>query len=521
MSGPPATRTRPVIGTAMESAAQAHPRDPQIFIGADGLSSYTLGEINARAHALAAALRQRGVAAGDAIAVQMPNWPEAMIAVRASYVLGACVVLIPHIYREQETRFIVRDSGAKVLISAVRWRSIDYGAHFETVREESKLELIVTVRASAPGTVSFEELDEEGQRLGVRLDPAGARTKPDDLAFVIYTSGSTAVPKGARHSHERYLTEIEQLYGGDHMDGRVWLDGLPYGHMTGFLEVTRPLLCGGPSVVLEHWNAAAALEAVRDHGANAGILPPFHLRTLIDAADEAGVRLQMTDVGSGSTAVQPSLIEEACAKGIEAYRLYGSSEHPTVSIGAPVGPVHDRAYTDGPVAQGCEVRIVDDTSRDVPTGEEGEIWSRGSEMFLGYTDPAATEEAIAPEGWYRSGDLGYLREGVLTVTGRIKDIIIRGGENLSPKEIEDVLVRHPAVIQAAVVGKPDPRYGERTWAFVTTRDHAELTLDEVRRHFAASGVSIQKTPEGVEVIDEFPRTAAGKIRKPDLRARFQ
>jgi cyclohexanecarboxylate-CoA ligase len=224
----------------------------------------------------------------------------------------------------------------------------------------------------------------------------------------------------------------------------------------------------------------------------------------------------------GAARVPASLVERADRAGITVYRAYGSTEHPVITTGTPADPLAKRAGTDGLLTPGNEIRLLDDDDNEVAVGGQGEIVSRGPEMFIGYTDPALDAESFLPGGWFRTGDIGRLdAEGYLTITDRKKEIVIRGGENIASKEVEDLLAMHPAVMEAAVVGQPDERYGERVAAFVQLRPGAQLDLDEVRRHFAAIGVAKQKTPERLEQIDELPRTPSGKVRKVELRDRLR
>jgi acyl-CoA synthetase (AMP-forming)/AMP-acid ligase II len=223
---------------------------------------------------------------------------------------------------------------------------------------------------------------------------------------------------------------------------------------------------------------------------------------------------------TGAAPGPPSLIRRADAIGITAFRSYGSSEHPTVTAGGIADSLDRRAETDGRLIAGNEVRLVDAAGRDVPGGADGEILTRGPELFSGYADAALNAAAFLPGGWFRTGDVGRLDAGgYLTVTDRLKDIIIRGGENISSKEVEDLLREHPAVADVAVIPAPDPVMGERVCAVVVTRPGFSFNVDEARAHFAAAGVARQKTPEVVMLVDELPRTPSGKVRKDVLRKR--
>jgi len=348
--------------------------------------------------------------------------------------------------------------------------------------------------------------------------PVEAGVAPQDVALIIYTSGSTSRPKGVRHSHETLLYELAQSHPQWRVRDNVYFAALPFGHMAGILTACTPLVYGVPMLVLDYWDARQALQAFAKHGVTAGTLPPFHLTTILEEIEASGqAPAGLADCLTGSTSVQPALVVAADEAGFTTYRCYGSSEHPTISTGYPADPLRARSETDGHIQDGVEVRIVDDDDHESPSGSAGEILSRGPDLFLGYTDQAATAQAFTTDGFYRTGDIGFVRDGFLTVTGRRKEIIIRGGENLSPIEIEGVLAEHPLVLEAAVVGCPDEKYGERPWAFVTTRSGAELTLEDIRAHFVASGLARQKTPEGLTILEDFPRTSAGKIRRQTLK----
>jgi acyl-CoA synthetase (AMP-forming)/AMP-acid ligase II len=211
-------------------------------------------------------------------------------------------------------------------------------------------------------------------------------------------------------------------------------------------------------------------------------------------------------------------VERADAAGIPVYRAYGSSEHPVITTGTPDDPISKRAGTDGRLTPGNEIRLLDDEDRDVAVGADGEIVSRGPELFVGYRDGALDADSFLPGGWFRTGDIGRLDSGgYLTITDRKKDVIIRGGENIASKEVEDLLAMHPAVVEAAAVGHPDERYGERVAVFVQVREGHTIDLDEIRRHFERLGVARQKTPEHLELVDSFPRSLSGKVRKVELR----
>jgi acyl-CoA synthetase (AMP-forming)/AMP-acid ligase II len=274
---------------------------------------------------------------------------------------------------------------------------------------------------------------------------------------------------------------------------------------------------------MDNWDASAAARLIEEHRVRNAQGTPFHLHGLLETAAASQRDLSsLTDYLIGGANVPPALVEQAQTAGLATYRCYGSSEHPTISSGTPSDPLDKRAGTDGRLLDGCEVRILDDEGADLPRDQEGEIVCRGPELFVGYTKDALNAESFLPGGWFRTGDVGVLdADGYLRITDRKKDIIIRGGENISSKEVEDILARHPAVVEAAVVGMPDERYGERVCAYVILHHGAKLALPEVLDHFAAEGVARQKTPEQLIEVDELPRTPMGKVRKVELRTRLR
>jgi acyl-CoA synthetase (AMP-forming)/AMP-acid ligase II len=335
----------------------------------------------------------------------------------------------------------------------------------------------------------------------------------------MYTSGTTAEPKGVQHSHRTLLAEATSRVYTLNGPGARHLGLFPPGHMAGLLSLLRILLLGTPTVIMQAWDAAVAAELIDRHAVTSCGGAPVQLSGLLDQHANGTAALgTLREFLTGAAPVAPSLIRRADAAGITAFRSYGSSEHPTVTTGTIADPLDLRAGTDGRLLAGNQVRLVDAAGRDVPDGQEGEILTRGPELFTGYTDPALNAAAFAPGGWFRTGDVGRIdADGHLTVTDRLKDIIIRGGENISSKEVEDLLITHPAVADVAVIPVPDPALGERVCAVVVARPGFTFDVDQARAHVAAAGAARQKTPEVVVLADELPRTPSGKVRKDVLR----
>jgi acyl-CoA synthetase (AMP-forming)/AMP-acid ligase II len=298
-----------------------------------------------------------------------------------------------------------------------------------------------------------------------------------------------------------------------------YLTPFPAGHIAGFNFLLRPFVTGTDMVFMDRWDASLAAELVEHYRVRLSGGTPFHLQGLLEAATRDKRDLSsLASYGLGGTGVTPEHVELADRSGFAGTRAYGLTEHSTVSIGWRDSPFVERACTDGRVQPGSQVRIVDEMDRVLPVGSEGEILVRGPELFVGYTDPLLNAQAFTSDGWFRTGDIGKLdAANCLTITDRKKDIVIRGGENISSQEVERVLATHPAVRDVAVVARRDARYGETVCAVVVLHAGAELDLPAVQMHFANAGVARQKTPESLWVVADLPRTASGKVRKGDLR----
>ena len=502
----------------LRRGAEAFPGATMHFAGGTNPGAVTLGELYRDSLRLAGGLADLGVGAGDRVAVWVPNWVEGAQAYQAVMLLGATIVPIVHIYGPAEVGFILRESGARVLLVPRRWRNIDYVERLAAVHDVPQLQHVVMIGDDLPSDVVPWARVADGAPV---VDLPGG--DPDAVSLLIYTSGTTAAPKGVQHTANTLSAEIRSTAMAVGAGPKVGLAAFPAGHIAGVLGLLRMLLMGGTTVLMDAWDPELAARLVHEHRVESTAGAPFYLSTMLDRAEALG--LDVTSISNymvGAASVPAALVERADRAGIAVYRGYGSSEHPVITTGVPSDPIEKRAGTDGRLTPGNEIRLLDDDDREVPVGHDGEIVSRGPEQFVGYTDPTLDREAFLPGGWFRTGDIGRLDEdGHLTITDRKKDVIIRGGENIASKEVEDILATHPAVVEAAAVGRPDPQYGERVAAFVQLRPGAALSIDDVRAHFAAAGVARQKTPEHLEFVEEFPRGMSGKVRKVDLRRRLR
>jgi acyl-CoA synthetase (AMP-forming)/AMP-acid ligase II len=506
------------LAAFLAAGVRDHPGARLIFHSAAGVTELTLADVHRRGRAVATALHRRGLRAGDPIAVQLPNRPETAVAYHAAAALGLVLIPIVPIYGTAEVSFILRQSGARAFVMPSRYRRLDAARDLPAYADLPELLHAIVVGDDVPeGALPWSEL--EGGDDELPLAPEDSRA----VSVLIYTSGTTAEPKGVLHTHDSLIAELANNPTPPLLPGTVTLQPFPAGHTAGLSALLAPAFHGFPTILLDSFDADACADVIEAYGVTSMAGTPFMIAALLDVAERRGTDLHGLAHGiTGGGGVPPALIERADAAGWRISRCYGATEGPSLTWSDAGAALEKRAYTDGTSQGGNLIEIVDEDGERLPPGTEGEVVTIGPEQFAGYTDPELTLTAFAPDGWFRTGDIGVIDgDGYLTITDRKKDIIIRGGENISSQEVEAVLVRHPAVADAAVVAVPDERYGERVCAFVVLRPGAQLALEDVQRHFGEAGVARQKTPERLELVDELPRTAAGKVKKPDLRARLR
>ena len=498
----------PTFIDAMIAAAAANPGASLTVASDVKPCTASLGDVVASGRRMGTRMAAAGVAPGDIVACMLPNWREWLVVAVAAAQSGAVLLPIVTIYGAKELGFILRQSAAKWLFTPDMFRGVDYGRVVAECGDLPGLDRHVAIGQE------FDLLEAEGPI----ADPAAVAG--EDLALLVYTSGTTAEPKGVMHSARGFLAELETvraMRGGT--DDEAVISPWPPGHVAGALSMYRFLCQATPLVLMDQWDAALAAALIDRHKVTSTSGTPFHLSGMIAAADEHGHDLtSLRQYLVGAAPVPPSLIERCQRQGLAVYHCYGTSEHPTVTSGAVDDPLDKQLHTEGRAMPGSQMRFVDDDGNDVPAGEDGEICTRGPELFMGYLDPALDVSAFLLDGWYRTGDIGRLDEGgYLLITDRKKDIIIRGGENISSKEVEAVLLRHPAVADVAVVAAKDERMGEVVHACAVLAPGAALSLGDVRDHFGAAGIARQKTPERLTIVAELPRNASGKVLKHQLR----
>ncbi len=504
--------------TAADYARLRAEEEPDVVAVNDETGGMTYAQLLTEAQALARGMLAAGVKRGETVSFQLPNWIEAVVVNLACALAGVVVVPVIPIYRQAELRFILKDCRARMLFIPQTFRSIDYPQMIESLRTElPDLRDAVVVRGAADGMSRYDDLLAAGRGSPAELRPGD----PDDAKFLIYTSGTTGQPKGVIYSHNQARRPVwaSMTVWGIAPGARILMPS-PVTHVTGYAYGLEATFGFGTRVTLmEKWDAALAARLIDEHGVDFTISATPFLQELVEEAERTGTSLPSLKIfACGGAAVPPELIRRANAvfANCRAFRVFGSSECPMVTQGVLDDP-ELAATTDGRVFD-WEVKLVDADGDKVATGMEGEILARGPSLFRGYTSAEANREAFDQEGYFRTGDLGILTgDGLLTITGRKKDIIIRGGENLSAKEIEDALHEHPAVREAAVVAMPHERLGEGVCAWLIPTGAARPDQKELAAYLGAAGLARQKCPERVEYIAELPKTASGKVRKHELR----
>jgi cyclohexanecarboxylate-CoA ligase len=480
--------------------------EPDLTVVVDGDVRLTSTALDARVGAAARALKDLGVGRGDVVAWQVPNWHEAILLYRACWRLGAVACPMHHHAGAADLDAMLKQVDPAVLLAGTG-----------------------LALAERPGVLQVRGADDFGARLAEAAErPVPARAspaRPSDLAAVLFTGGTTGTPKAVLHTHRGLAYKgrsMRRIHGLDARDAIVM--PAPFAHVSGLLNgILLPQSVPMKTVCMERWEPERGLAIIEAERVSFMIGPTTFFVGLMGAPGFTSERVaSLRLISSGAGAVTPAFVETAARTlGALVKRTYGSTEAPTVTTTPTTGALSDHERrrgqeTDGRSTGDVEIRITDPvTMRGVPTGARGEVWLRGPELFVGYADADQTR-AATHRGWFRTGDLGVLdEEGWLTIVGRLKDIIIRGGENIAAGEVEAHLEAHPRVHHAVAVGYPDERLGERVCAFVVA--DGPFDLDECQRWFAARGVARFKTPERVVQIDALPVLVAGKPDRARLR----
>jgi len=466
---------------------------------------------------LAAGLAARGVAADTVVSWILPTGFQALDLIAALSRLGAVQNPILPIYRRREVEFCLRQTGARCLIVPKQYRGFDYAALAHDLAEEIHGLSVLVADPDLPLADPRE------------LSPAIAYDPAETLRWIYYTSGTTADPKGARHTD---ATVLQPSYGlAEAMDlrpeDRIAMV-FPVTHLGGANSLIAALSRGCGHLIIEQFDPPVSIPFLAAHGVtHAGAGPVFH-KAYLEAQRTAGdtsifprIRLFQGGGAQKNPQLHFDLKREIGGSGL--LPVYGMTECPIISLGR-LGDADDKlAFTEGRVnLPGTELRVLRDDGSLAAPGEDGEIFVRAPQLCRGYIDSSLDAAAFDAEGFFRSGDLGRVdAEGFVSITGRLKDVIIRKGENISAIEIENLLTLHPAVADVAVIGLPDEERGERCCAVVVARDPAQpLTFDAMVAFLRDQELMLQKIPEQLEIVAELPRNPSGKVVKPKLRAQF-
>lgn len=509
-----------IIDEVLASTARRAPELPALFDLTSGAATYTYAEIHRRVTSLVSHWRSHKVVPGDVIMLQAPNSTELFIACWAAFQAGCVCVPVVDIYRAHEVSALIDAVQPDVIVAAAVHRGFEYPAMFDSLLDDK---LIATktrtiIGGERPGWVPFE--------LALSDDGAGGEPglrHPDDPALVLFTSGTTSSPKAVVHSSRTLISDVHQMALAK---GFGWQDrrllAVPLAHLTGvLLGMLLPGATGGGLVLSRPSSVEQTVEELLEYRVTEASGPPRMLSMILDRADGDRVSLRRwSPLAWGGTDRPIDLIMQAEALGIQSSRGYGSTEFPSASASAPGTNAMQRLANDGRLGSGVECEAVDPDTREVlPAGREGELRVRGPERMVGYLDPDQTSADIDKEGWYYTGDLGSVdaNKNVL-ISGRLKDIISRGGEKFSANDIESVLLRHPAIETVAVVAAPDRRLGEVPAAFMVASDGAEIpSPEELTTFLSDQGLASQKTPARWRTVQSMPVSSTGKVQKAELR----
>lgn len=496
------------LADSLDAAAESAPRRTVLVDGDTRMDCATLQN---QANGLAGALLAR-MPRGSVVSFMLPNWHEAAVIYLAATLAGMVANPILPSMRDRELQFILEDADSRMIFVPGHFGRHDYVAMLErvTAQLESPPDVVVVRGAAGSNFIPYNSLL-AGQANTGEL-PA---LDPDAVRMILYTSGTTGRPKGVLHTHNSIHALICQIR--DHWlvePGDTTLVASPIAHIGGSIYAFEfPLLLGTTAVLMDQWNGDEAVKLMRaEHCTHMAGATPF-LEQILAAAQRAGTRLPDLKVFiCGGASVSPMLIRKAAAYFESAIvtRVYGSTEVPVTTVGALQDRDH-AADTDGHVGV-ADVKLVGSAGA-------GEIYARGPQMLVGYHHPEDDAESFDADGYFRTGDLArWVDAEYLVVTGRAKDIIIRNGENIAPKEVEDILTGHPGIAEIAIVGLPDARTGERACAVVVPATTPGPDVESLRSFLHESGVATFKAPEQVVLWDVLPKNEAGKILKHQIKA---
>jgi fatty-acyl-CoA synthase len=512
------------VGGNLDRTAQRYPRR-MALVDLDSARRYTYREFVAEVDAVALGLLDLGIGNGDRVGIWSPNVVEWVLVQYATAKIGAILVNINPAYRTHELEYVLNQAGVRALVAVPSFKTSDYAGMIAQVRPQCP-DLSDVLLIGAPEWASLVAAGRVGD--ASRLDEIARTLSPDDAMNIQYTSGTTGFPKGATLSHHNILNngyfvgELQELTADD----RICIP-VPFYHCFGMVMGNLAATSHGACMVIPapSFDPKATLRSVQQERCTAlyGVPTMF----IAELADEDFARFDLTSLRTGIMAGSPCPVE-VMKQVIDRMGMtdvticYGMTETSPVSTQTRVGDsLHQRTATTGRVHPHLEIKLVDvETGLTVPRGEQGELCTRGYSVMLGYWgEPEKTAEAIDAARWMHTGDLATMDgDGYVSITGRSKDMVIRGGENVYPREVEEFLYTHPDILDAQVIGVPDEKYGEEVMAWIRMKPGSEPITTESLRAFCSGRLAHYKIPRYVHLVDEFPMTVTGKVRKVEMRA---
>jgi acyl-CoA synthetase len=500
------------------AAAARHPDKCAVRDASGAMLSYR--ELATGSARLAGTLASLGIGRGDVVTVCLPNWCLTVMMFVAAMRRGAVLNPVPTSYGRTDLIHAIETCESKLLVVPDRFRNIDFGAMLAEMPPAALAELAILVVGDEVPPNAL------GWAAAMAGEPAAdPDLASDEIAAILFTSGTESRSKGAVHTHNTILfgeRAMAAAFGAGADD--VAFMASPISHTTGFMHgFVLALTTGGTLSLLDRFEGVAAARQMAAHRATWTMgATPFLTDIAAAVAAEAIALPDFRYFLCGGAPIPEALARKASDAGFRVLSIYGSTESPPHTIVLPGDPVEAAWLSDGRPLPGIEVRIIGDDGRDVAAGEPGEEWSRGPNTFLGYLgEPELTAKALDADGWVHSGDLArLLPDGSVRITGRLKEIIVRGGQNISVREVEDHLMAHPTVQRAAVVGIPHPRLGETSCAVVVAAPGGTLSLADLSHYLLAKGVAKFKLPERLEIWPELPMNPSGKIQKFIIRQRL-
>lgn len=515
-----------LITDYLDDAAAAVPDKPAVtdYNGETGTSTtLTYAELDRLSRRVALGLLDLGIRPGDIVAYQLPNWWQFSVITLACIRIGAITNPLMPIFRERELRYMLGFAEARLLIAPTVFRGFDYIQMIAGLRSElPALEHVFHIGGS--GEAAFESAFLEQERetapdADARL--AASRPDPNDVAQLLYTSGTTGEPKGVMHTHNTLISILGPLSRALSLgaDDVVWMPS-PQAHQTGYLHsIWLPITLRASAVIQDRWEPRNGAEIVQRHGASFVLAATPFLADLVDLPGRAAFDLTSLRcfVSAGAPIPSSLVVRARNEAGIGVLSGWGMSENGLLTTCYPDDPAECSSTTDGRAVACAEVIVVDDQNRPVPPNTEGFLKAKSTSMFVGYLKKPELY-GMDENGWFDTGDRARMDEdGFIRITGRTKDIVLRGGENVPVIEIEDLLYKHPAVAEVAIVGMPDARLGERACAFLVPKPGTDVTLPDLAQFLLAQGTAKAYLPERLELRTELPRTPSGKIQKFKLR----